>query len=154
MAPHSPLDNDMLKLIAPEYLDLWPALHAERGWTFDSTLNPYIGPREHMRYDRVLARLSAWRAVGIDRFGDTCAQRLVALSEREREHLGRPPTPPRPTARGKMDKAPFDFDVEDAEDPTPPELGVGFDSPRSKRIPFLLSDHFGLVATVELLVET
>merc|ERR1719502_1450062 len=41
--PHDPLENEALAQIMPDYIDLWPSLRAERGLTFDSTVNPYIG---------------------------------------------------------------------------------------------------------------
>ena len=54
-----PLENDMLQTLLPEYVDTWPALHADDndGITFDGATNPYVtNSHERMRYDRILVR--------------------------------------------------------------------------------------------------
>lgn len=52
------LENNCLASILPEYTDAWPALHPDdKGYTFDSAVNPVIHKYERMRYDRVLHRL-------------------------------------------------------------------------------------------------
>merc|ERR1712032_33940 len=89
-APHEPLENEALARIMPEFVDLWPALRRERGLTFDSSVNPYICRPEHMRYDRVMTRLTKYRASAIAMFGDEPVDHLVELSPKEREHADRP----------------------------------------------------------------
>lgn len=159
MPPHDPLENEALVQIMPEFVDLWPALRPERGLTFDSDVNPYIGKPEHMRYDRIVARLSSWRATGIQMFGHEPVDHLVELSPWELEHLERPPTPPRP--RPNYRHAPefsleaFDMDSHRPSTPsqkTAPQSSTGHaQSPETppRRIPkFFLSDHFGLIVTL------
>lgn len=147
--PHQPLENDCLTAIMPDYCDLWPVLRNERGYTFDSTLNPYIASPERMRYDRVLVRAPTWRATSIDIFGDHCVAPLVGLTPWEKEVLKRPPTPPRPRPGPRRS----------LWDEVSSQMGAGHGSgrqgasdrtPSPKATPFLLSDHFGLVATLEL----
>ena len=68
--PHDPLENSALALLQ-NFSDLWTVLRpGEAGKTFDSTLNPYIGEYERMRYDRVMAKLQAWRPKEIRLVGD------------------------------------------------------------------------------------
>lgn len=60
IVPNQPLENDVLSKVLPEYVDVWPLLHAEekdrQGYTFDSEVNKMISRPERMRYDRVLIR--------------------------------------------------------------------------------------------------
>eukprot|EP00928_Gymnodinium_smaydae_P049922 TRINITY_DN33530_c0_g1_i1.p1 TRINITY_DN33530_c0_g1~~TRINITY_DN33530_c0_g1_i1.p1 ORF type:complete len:309 (-),score=32.46 TRINITY_DN33530_c0_g1_i1:183-1109(-) len=148
--PHRPLENEALGVCLPDYVDVWPALRSDRGLTFDSTNNPYIPRPEHMRYDRVMSRTANWRAIRIERFGHESFDHLVELSAQERDHLERPPTPPRPVAKCSPD--PFSLGIE-SETHLAQMLKVAsestYDSPRQEQTPFLLSDHFGLFVEIQ-----
>jgi endonuclease/exonuclease/phosphatase family metal-dependent hydrolase len=73
----SPLENSDLSAIFPEFVDVWPALHAssgEKGYTYDSKSNGMLqdmgstDPR--CRLDRVmLCSARAWRPCSIDLLG-------------------------------------------------------------------------------------
>jgi len=56
-APHE-LENHVLRDMVPDFVDVWPVLHSDAGFTFDGTANPKCvhDPGERMRYDRILAR--------------------------------------------------------------------------------------------------
>jgi len=57
--PREGLENDIIGQVLPDYIDMWPTLHAESdgGHTFDGSRNVYVAdPEEIMRYDRVLAK--------------------------------------------------------------------------------------------------
>eukprot|EP00933_Yihiella_yeosuensis_P057751 TRINITY_DN57794_c0_g1_i1.p1 TRINITY_DN57794_c0_g1~~TRINITY_DN57794_c0_g1_i1.p1 ORF type:complete len:325 (-),score=62.66 TRINITY_DN57794_c0_g1_i1:49-1023(-) len=64
--PPDELENEVLKEILPDFLDVWPAVskfqpdnRAEpEGFTFDGFLNPQCvpNPLERMRYDRIMVR--------------------------------------------------------------------------------------------------
>lgn len=141
--PHDPLENEALAAYAPDFVDLWPALHpGERGLTFDSVVNPYLGNFEQMRYDRIITRLRSWDATGIERVGHEPVDPGV-LSPMELQELERPPTPPRPSLKPRS--GPWE-----AAEVRAPELGParGEDTPPRKRGRLFLSDHFGLLATL------
>lgn len=160
--PHDPLENLALQRFMPDFVDVWSALRpSERGLTFDSATNPYIQAPEHMRYDRVLARLQTWSATSIELVGDTPVDHLVELSAVEIDWLERPPTPPRP-APGMRKCPDFGFGGFDLEPSTtcdaelsPPassaDASAETPSPRKKTRLFL-SDHFGLLVSFEELL--
>eukprot|EP00638_Chattonella_subsalsa_P018192 CAMPEP_0117877244 /NCGR_PEP_ID=MMETSP0950-20121206/14081_1 /TAXON_ID=44440 /ORGANISM="Chattonella subsalsa, Strain CCMP2191" /LENGTH=295 /DNA_ID=CAMNT_0005731207 /DNA_START=26 /DNA_END=913 /DNA_ORIENTATION=+ len=57
--PQGKLENESLREILPEYIDIWPSLRAEeKGFTFDSERNVMIHQFEQMRYDRIVAKLN------------------------------------------------------------------------------------------------
>jgi len=168
--PHEPLENEALVQIMPEFVDLWPALRAERGLTFDSGVNPYIGKSEHMRYDRVMTRLTSWRATAIDMFGQEPVDHLVQLTPWEQEYAERPPTPPRPQPRplappafaadawGPLgdwsprnggstgcEQTPLQPSTSCEQTPLQPST-LREQTPPRARSKFFLSDHFGLIA--------
>lgn len=150
----APLENKALAKFMPDFADVWPDLRTERGFTYDSVFNPYIGTHERMRYDRVMARLKDWRATGIDLFGQAPVDHMTELSDLEKVSLERPPTPPRPRA-GPLPSpwALFDDVIGDSDAregafvlasmPDRPEM------PPSSRGRLFLSDHFGLLVTME-----
>eukprot|EP00418_Pyrodinium_bahamense_P093191 CAMPEP_0179026728 /NCGR_PEP_ID=MMETSP0796-20121207/8667_1 /TAXON_ID=73915 /ORGANISM="Pyrodinium bahamense, Strain pbaha01" /LENGTH=339 /DNA_ID=CAMNT_0020722823 /DNA_START=16 /DNA_END=1035 /DNA_ORIENTATION=- len=169
-APHVPLDNVALAKCLHGFVDVWPALRADRGCTFNSQVNPYIAQEEAMRYDRVMAQLSSWRPSSIELMGHEPVDHLVQLTEREQEILKRPPTPPRPQPQPR---APLweEFDIEKrplgqlppatvAESqpsegstgvPAPPGPVGDFESPRTPRKErgrLFLSDHFGVLVSL------
>jgi hypothetical protein len=147
--PHVPLENAALANIMPEFVDVWPALRHERGLTFNSDLNPYIGKPEHMRYDRIITRLASWQVQSIDMFGDEPMDQFRELSDWEQDHANRPPTPTRPQPRPRRD--PFSFEQSDDEGQTnTTDGGASAQEPASPRARsrFFLSDHFGLIASL------
>merc|ERR1712039_286433 len=130
------------------------------------TTNPFILKYEQMRYDRVVARLQSWKASSIQLIGDTAVNDLVQLSEREKQEMMRPSTPPRPIATYRK-QSPWredEFQLEpngfaatgercqransspqranDASMETP-------GTPTKKTGQLFLSDHFGLFATFQ-----
>mmetsp|Transcript_27851 Transcript_27851/g.65702 ORF Transcript_27851/g.65702 Transcript_27851/m.65702 type:complete len:238 (+) Transcript_27851:520-1233(+) len=70
-ADSSPLENEVLQKVAPDFTDLWERLRPdEKGYTFDSERNGVIRQYEQMRYDRVLARLGdGWEPTAIEMVG-------------------------------------------------------------------------------------
>jgi len=159
--PHEPLENEALSQIMPQFVDLWPSLRPEeRGLTFDSGVNPYIGKSEHMRYDRIMTRLSSWRPIDIDMFGHEAMDHLVQLSPSEQECAERPPTPTRPRPQPRVNpwelqnfQLPSEGDVSSqaAHAQTPSQAGAVTreQTPPQQRSKFFLSDHFGLIATFD-----
>lgn len=144
--PHDPLENQALQLI-PDFVDVWQVLRqSERGLTFDSKLNTYIGKSEQMRYDRVMAKIRGWRATQIDLIGDKPVDHLVQLSAHEQAWLERPPTPPRPSLRPRDSDlwCVGEADGELAQDVLVQRARVESPPPRKKGL--FLSDHFGLLA--------
>jgi len=145
--PHQPLENEALARLAPDFVDLWPALRPEeRGLTFDSVTNPYLGSHEQMRYDRIIARLQNWNATGIERVGHEPVD-PGGLSSQEEQQLQRPPTPPRPSLKPRSPWA------QEPEEPAArgEPAGVparGEETPPRRRGRLFLSDHFGLLATL------
>mmetsp|Transcript_60151 Transcript_60151/g.105356 ORF Transcript_60151/g.105356 Transcript_60151/m.105356 type:complete len:326 (-) Transcript_60151:28-1005(-) len=162
--PHTPLENEALAEILPRYVDLWPALRSERGKTFDSSLNPYISRSEHMRYDRIMTCLSNWATRQIEIFGHEPVDHLVELSPGEKACAERPSTPPRPSSK-KIRRSLHEIDSWDLDGDDEPSFslplaepshasGSHFGNARERtpsplRSKFFLSDHFGLVATLE-----
>jgi len=152
--PHEPLENAALSKHLPDYVDLWPSLRpGERGLTFDSSVNTYIGKSELMRYDRIMIRLQNWKARSIEMVGHKPLEHLVELSEDEQEWLRRPPTPPRPKPRPRTDPFGFgDFVSLDLDEEKIEKIG-GAETPREKEPGLFLSDHFGLLAVLEKAVD-
>lgn len=146
--PHNPLENEALVNIVPDFVDVWPALQSDRGLTFDSAVNPYIGKSEQMRYDRVMVRLAKWGAASIDMFGHQAVDDLVQLSPLEKEHAQRPPTPQRPVRRHRE---PLSWGQHSASASTgcaqmpAVSSAEGEHTPPRARSKFFLSDHFGLI---------
>jgi len=70
-----PLENDSLKILFPEFRDVWNECglnHAEaKGYTYDSAVNTMIKQYERMRYDRILFKSlnRTWIATGISLIG-------------------------------------------------------------------------------------
>ncbi|CAE8732141.1 unnamed protein product [Polarella glacialis] len=56
-APHE-IENQVLQEVLLDFVDAWPALHSDPGFTFDGAANPMcvLDEDERMRYDRILAR--------------------------------------------------------------------------------------------------
>jgi len=159
-SPHLPLENDALLHVMPDFVDVWPSLHREPGYTFDSAVNPYITQSEHMRYDRVMARLESWHVQAIEMFGHEPVDCFRQLSAREREYANQPPTPPRPKIRQRPSPT-FELDSpRDSEQSlsisrpislqADPQARASSPEVRSK---FFLSDHFGLVVTLSPMVS-
>mmetsp|Transcript_116777 Transcript_116777/g.183638 ORF Transcript_116777/g.183638 Transcript_116777/m.183638 type:complete len:311 (-) Transcript_116777:231-1163(-) len=153
ISAREPLENGVLAQVIPEYVDLWLALRREPGKTFDSTVNPFIRKPEIMRYDRVMTRLTGWNAVSIEMFGDQPVDDVVELSNREREHLERPPTPDRPIPGPR--KNPFEFEdvpeslQQNSSTSTACPLFEQRSTPPRSRPRLFLSDHFGLSVCLE-----
>ncbi|CAK4673265.1 hypothetical protein LEN26_008792 [Aphanomyces euteiches] len=59
----TPLENLVLSVELPDFLDMWPLLHPnERGATFDGPTNPVciLDHKEVMRYDRIMMKSNVW----------------------------------------------------------------------------------------------
>lgn len=48
----------MLQEILPGFVDIWPKVRSDEGFTFDGVTNPICieDPKEQMRYDRMIVR--------------------------------------------------------------------------------------------------
>merc|ERR1712032_131478 len=147
--PHDPLENEALARFLPGFVDVWAALRpSERGLTFDSKTNPYIGNPEHARYDRAMVKLHDWSAASIDLIGDKPLDHLVELSAREQDWLERPPTPPRPSGRPRVDPSLAFASFDEAFAPS--QRGRE-ESPPARKKCFFVSDHFGLLLTCSII---
>eukprot|EP01129_Flabellula_baltica_P007272 TRINITY_DN2810_c0_g1_i2.p1 TRINITY_DN2810_c0_g1~~TRINITY_DN2810_c0_g1_i2.p1 ORF type:complete len:113 (-),score=16.83 TRINITY_DN2810_c0_g1_i2:34-372(-) len=66
----TPLENDVLQRVIPEYIDIWPHLHPdEPGFTFDSLNNRMLQQYEEMRYDRMMLKSNRWEPTLIELIG-------------------------------------------------------------------------------------
>ena len=78
----TPLENENLTAILPNYQDLWCVLNdqeesdgshtprpEQKGYTFDSELNHNINQQERMRYDRILCSLKDLKCTNIHMIG-------------------------------------------------------------------------------------
>lgn len=67
-----PLENDNLKEIYPEYIDVWSHLNPnDPGKTFDTTKNDLLSDHNHevMRYDRIIMKSECWVPQKIEMVG-------------------------------------------------------------------------------------
>lgn len=170
--PHVPLENDALAKFLPDFVDVWPLLQGkEKGYTRNSYRNPYVQEEQARRLDRTTARLTNWQAVTIELFGHKPVDHLAQPSPREQQDLRRPPTPQRPRrSRSPPPPAltddvwglPGDDAMLEAPVTPPPRLSLCPMSPASPAGPLLwtpqpqrsrgklfLSDHFGLLLTLQ-----
>merc|ERR1711974_119613 len=53
-----PIENGVLAEVLPDFVDAWPMVRSDEGFTFDGLANPACIPDldERVRYDRVIVR--------------------------------------------------------------------------------------------------
>jgi endonuclease/exonuclease/phosphatase family metal-dependent hydrolase len=66
------LENDSLKELFPNHLDLWDVLNPDdKGYTFDPQINTMLRGFHRSRLDRIMMLSKTWRAISIEILGNT-----------------------------------------------------------------------------------